>query len=189
MGMKPSAGCPYSGAVEAAEETCRSFVQIWAEAVVRQVKRVREVRRKAHSLGRSFERTGSAARMRSTLPGASASSGRRSRPWSDPGERGAGRRGRRLRRDALCPGNGDRRSRGGPACADGARLQALSSQSHHAASGLPGLVPGLGQHGHLLSNRRLRSDFTYWQADRDYLTAKQLIMETERNRERSGGVD
>ena len=45
MGMKPSAGCPYSGAVEAAEETCRSFVQMWAEAVVRQVKRVREVRK------------------------------------------------------------------------------------------------------------------------------------------------
>jgi len=42
--------------VEAAEETCRSFVQMWAEAVVRQVKRVREVRRKAHSLGRSYER-------------------------------------------------------------------------------------------------------------------------------------
>lgn len=29
---------------------------MWAEAVVRQVKRVREVRRKAHSLGRSYER-------------------------------------------------------------------------------------------------------------------------------------
>ena len=56
MGMKPSAGCPYSDAVEAAEETCQSFVQMWAEAVVRQVKRVREVRRKAHSLGRSYER-------------------------------------------------------------------------------------------------------------------------------------
>ena len=56
MRMKSSAGCPYSGAVEAAEETCRSFVQVWAEAVVRQVKRVREVRRKARSLGRSYER-------------------------------------------------------------------------------------------------------------------------------------
>ena len=39
-----------------AEETCRSFVQIWAEAVMRQVERVREVRRNARSLGRAYER-------------------------------------------------------------------------------------------------------------------------------------
>ena len=51
-----SAGCSYSGAVTAAEETCRSFVQMWAEAVMRQVDRVREARRKARSLGRAYER-------------------------------------------------------------------------------------------------------------------------------------
>jgi hypothetical protein len=56
MGMKPSVSFPYSDVVEASEETCRSFVQMWAEAVVRQVKRVREVRKKARSLGRSYER-------------------------------------------------------------------------------------------------------------------------------------
>jgi hypothetical protein len=49
-------GLPYSGAVRDPEETCRSFVQVWAEAVMRQVERVREVRKKAHSMGRAYER-------------------------------------------------------------------------------------------------------------------------------------
>jgi hypothetical protein len=42
--------------VTEAENTCRSFVQMWAEAVMRQVERVRLVRKKAHSLGRAYER-------------------------------------------------------------------------------------------------------------------------------------
>jgi hypothetical protein len=37
------------------EETCRSFVQIWAEAVMRQVERVRAIRKRSHSLGRAYE--------------------------------------------------------------------------------------------------------------------------------------
>lgn len=39
-----------------AEDTCRSFVQMWAEAVMRQVERVREIRKKASADGRAFER-------------------------------------------------------------------------------------------------------------------------------------
>jgi hypothetical protein len=39
-----------------AEDRCRSFVQTWAEAVMRQVERVREIREKAHSMGRAYER-------------------------------------------------------------------------------------------------------------------------------------
>ena len=42
--------------MEDAEQTCRSFVQMWAEAVMRQVERVRQIRKKAHALGRAYER-------------------------------------------------------------------------------------------------------------------------------------
>jgi hypothetical protein len=38
------------------EELCRTFVQMWAEAVIRQVKRVQELRVKAAKDGRNFER-------------------------------------------------------------------------------------------------------------------------------------
>jgi hypothetical protein len=38
------------------EETCRSFLQIWAEAVMRQVERVRAIRKRSHSIGRAYER-------------------------------------------------------------------------------------------------------------------------------------
>jgi hypothetical protein len=52
----PAAGPSYSGAVEEAEDTCRSFVQMWAEAVMLQVERVRQIRRKANADGRAYER-------------------------------------------------------------------------------------------------------------------------------------
>jgi hypothetical protein len=42
--------------VEKAEDTCRSFVQMWAEAVVLQDEHVRRIRRKADADGRAYER-------------------------------------------------------------------------------------------------------------------------------------
>jgi hypothetical protein len=42
--------------VAEAEEYCRSFIQMWAEAVMRQVERVRKLRKEARSLGRAYER-------------------------------------------------------------------------------------------------------------------------------------
>jgi hypothetical protein len=44
--------------VDDAEHYCRTFVQTWAEAVVRQVKHVRQTREKAARQGRAFERMG-----------------------------------------------------------------------------------------------------------------------------------
>jgi hypothetical protein len=44
--------------VEDAEHHCRAFVQTWAEAVVRQVKHVRQMRDKAARDGRVYERMG-----------------------------------------------------------------------------------------------------------------------------------
>jgi hypothetical protein len=41
--------------VDDQEETCQYFFQIWAEAVVRQVERVREVRERDRRLFRSYE--------------------------------------------------------------------------------------------------------------------------------------
>ncbi|HZZ53996.1 MAG TPA: hypothetical protein VFE26_06895, partial [Trebonia sp.] len=42
--------------MEEAEDTCRSFVQMWAEAVMLQVERVRQIRRKADADSRAYER-------------------------------------------------------------------------------------------------------------------------------------
>jgi len=44
--------------VEDAERRCRAFVQTWAEAVVRQVRHVRQIRDKAARQGRAYERMG-----------------------------------------------------------------------------------------------------------------------------------
>jgi hypothetical protein len=44
--------------MEDAERYCRTFVQTWAEAVARQVKRVRETRDNAARAGRAYERMG-----------------------------------------------------------------------------------------------------------------------------------
>jgi hypothetical protein len=44
------------GAVGEAEDACRFFVQTWAEAVMLQVERVRQLRGKADADGRAFER-------------------------------------------------------------------------------------------------------------------------------------
>lgn len=42
--------------MEDQEEACRSYVQTWAESVMRQVERVRALRKKSHSMGRAYER-------------------------------------------------------------------------------------------------------------------------------------
>lgn len=42
--------------MEDQEGICQSYVQTWAESVVRQVNRVRELRKKAHSIKRAYER-------------------------------------------------------------------------------------------------------------------------------------